>query len=812
MRSIAVVLSVLLAVAAPPSGLAAPLSGPAAPPAGPAAATVASPLARIFWTDANWWGTATAEVGVARADGTGARPVVPATAGPSGVQQTGYLALDRRQTHVYWAEQYPEPAIWRVGVGGKAREMVVYGGSPFGVAVSSDYLYWTDTGDETIKRARLDGSGVRTLVRGLGVPESYIASPHDIAIDEAHGKMYWTTTARNAVQRANLDGTAVETIATTQYPEGIGLDLRGRRVYWVSGGCIHRVAMAGGAVERVLCTNGAYPVDVAVDGIGGYVYWSEADEEAQTGQIRRAHLDGTGAEPIVEAGLAFPWGLALTRLAADPSDFNGDGIADLAIGAPGERVAGHAGAGVVNVLYGRHGGLTAARDQYWTQDSPGVKGASERDDRFGTAVASGDFDGNGYADLAIGSFETARSGHGAVSVLYGSPTGLDADADQMWTPGLLGVGRNADIGAVLASGDFDGDGFWDLAVGAPQETIGSSGVYDRQGAVVVLRGGPAGLGTRGRQELTVLMAGPPDYFGYFFGSALAAGDLDGDGLADLAVGAPGAITAAPGHPAYDAGLVAVFSGTSAGLSTNDARAWSQASPGIPGDQAGYESFGASLAIGDFDADGYGDLAVGVPQERLATTDPSGYAGDYVGGVNVLYGSSAGLTANGSQLWHQDAPGVPGSNELYDTFGAALAAGDFDGDGADDLAIGNPVDRVRGVRAGAVTVLRGSSSGLTAEGASRWTQASPSVPGAPEARDGFGAVLASADYGRSGPDDLAIGVPGDRIGTTGHDGMAIVLYGSAAGLDAAGAQGWSQNTLGVLGISQRLDGFGTSLTP
>src|SRR5919204_1090753 len=83
-------------------------------------------------------------------------------------------------------------------------------------------------------------------------------------------------------------------------------------------------------------------------------------------------------------------------------DFNGDGVADLAVGVPGEDVAGIEDAGAVNVLYGSATGVTTAGDQLFSQDSPGVAGAAEAGERVGSAVAAGDFNGDGYAHLAVG--------------------------------------------------------------------------------------------------------------------------------------------------------------------------------------------------------------------------------------------------------------------------------------------------------------------------------------------------------------------------------------------------------------------------
>lgn len=281
--------------------------------------------------------------------------------------------------------------------------------------------------------------------------------------------------------------------------------------------------------------------------------------------------------------------------------------------------------------------------------------------------------------------------------------------------------------------------------------------------------------------------------GKSFGDTLAAGDVDGDGDAELVTSLS--------SPTCCGTRVGVLFGTSSGLTTTGAQAWSQDSPGILGVTQPDEQFGAALAIGDFDGDGFGDVAATSAGEAVGTTSNAG-------AVNVLYGSPAGLTAAGNQLWNEDVAGVPGTADNDDQFGRALAAGDFDGDGTADLAVGVPLE----APGGAVIALYGSAGGLAVAGSQLWSQGSAGVPGTRETADRFGSALAAADYGRSGRADLAIGVRNEKLRGKHQAGFVNVLYGRSGGLAGAHAQGWSQGSAGVHGAVEAVDRFGRALSP
>jgi hypothetical protein len=130
-------------------------------------------------------------------------------------------------------------------------------------------------------------------------------------------------------------------------------------------------------------------------------------------------------------------------------DFNDDGFADLAVGAPGESSSILA-VGAVNVLYGGAAGLTGSGSQFFTQNTPGV-GTSEEGDFFGFALGSGDFNGDGFADLGVGTpFESSSIfAVGAVTVLPGRASGLTGSGSQFFTQNTPGVGSTAEEGDVF---------------------------------------------------------------------------------------------------------------------------------------------------------------------------------------------------------------------------------------------------------------------------------------------------------------------------------------------------------------------------
>ncbi len=419
------------------------------------------------------------------------------------------------------------------------------------------------------------------------------------------------------------------------------------------------------------------------------------------------------------------------------------------------------------------------------------------------AVApGGDFNGDGAADLAIGvRGEDVRgtTDAGLVNVIYGSSTGLTGAGDQAWHENKIRLDRaepGDTFGAALGTGDFNGDGFDDLAVGAPGQAVNGRA---HAGAVTVLFGSADGLRRAGAQRFTQNTEGVPGGAekGDRFGAALAAGDFDGDGSDDLAIGTPNEGL----RRRRNAGMVAVLYGSDDRLVPRPGNGWRQGKDGIAGKAERDDLFGASLTVGDLDDNGRDDLVIGVPGEGRG-----GVPG--VGMIHVVLGRAGGLSGTNSQHWYQGSAGVSDTPEAYDRFGFSLAAGDFDGDGKDDVGIGVPGEDAGGkADAGAVAILRGAPEGLSADGQQLDLL---DLSGEPATADAFGSSLAARDLDGDTLADLIVGSPGADVDGAVDAGAVTVLYGGDGGLLALGNQRWSLNSDGVQGSAAAGDLLGSAV--
>ena len=509
------------------------------------------------------------------------------------------------------------------------------------------------------------------------------------------------------------------------------------------------------------------------------------------------------------AAMACVVGLSLPSAAgAAPTatgDFNGDGESDLAIGAPLDSVAGQRNAGAVNIIYGSaRAGLREDPDRQITQAMRGVRGAADPDDPFGGALASADFDGDGFGDLAVGSpgeDVSGVAGAGVVHVFYGARRGLTLH-DDLFGQGFTGVAGTREarqhFGAALAVGDFDGNGRDDLAVGVPDDSVGGA---RGAGAVNVLYSTRSGVRAGADQIWTQDSPGIEGLAAHLhrFGASLAAGDLDGDGEDDLAIGIPGGRVAGAGG----AGAVSVLYGSRGRLSERRNQLWSQGAVGIRGAPEHADAFGWSLAMGDFDQDRDMDLAVGTAFEDLGGVVDAG-------AVNILYGAARGLRGT-DEMVHQGSRGIKGSREDSDHFGEALAAGDFDRDGEDDLAVGTAFEDVGdATEGGAVNVLYGSERSGISSRDDFWHQGSRGIKGRLEPFDTFGSSVGTGDFDGDGRWDLVAAAPRDSVRGFADAGAINVIYGNRGGLREDRDELWTQGTPGIKGTVGD-DHFGAALT-
>ncbi|CAM5362913.1 Integrin-like protein OS=Streptomyces glaucescens OX=1907 GN=SGLAU_17685 PE=4 SV=1 [Streptomyces glaucescens] len=371
-------------------------------------------------------------------------------------------------------------------------------------------------------------------------------------------------------------------------------------------------------------------------------------------------------------------------------------------------------------------------------------------------------------------------------------------------------------------GDFNGDGYRDAVLPIPSANIGDN---TRGGAVVVLYGSANGVSAAGRRQvLTESSPGVPAQVaeGSSFGQSTATADLNRDGYADLVVGAP--------RGGHATGTVTVMWGSRNGLRKGTL---------LPNPVSYFSLYGADVAAVSAGPGDRAQVVVGGEYASVVFKGPFSSSGTY---GSVTYGPRERGPLPGSvALGDFDRDGTPdqvdfgarekaltGSLIRLNRTGAAAgtvldsgngfigATGDVDGDGYDDLVVGDPLtpwnQGVDGRLGGRVVVWRGSANGITTDTSPEViSQDTTGVPGTSEKGDIFGAAVAVADLNRDGAAEIIVGAPHETVGTVSRTGTVTVIPGRRSGPLGAGSYSFHQDTPGVPSANETTDCFGTTVS-
>jgi hypothetical protein len=475
---------------------------------------------------------------------------------------------------------------------------------------------------------------------------------------------------------------------------------------------------------------------------------------------------------------------------ARAGDVNGDGYDDWLVGAPYHALPDSA-QGAAYLFLGGPGALSTT--PAWTFE-PHVPGSL-----LGASLAgAGDVNGDGFDDIVIGAPTAALAGvhQGAAYLFLGHANHPALAPDRMWYGGQ----SQAFFGAsVETAGDVNGDGYADWLVGEPYRDA----AHLDQGYAYVYFGGPTPLYYGGPEILTTQIDGA------YFGKCLAsAGDVNGDGFADVIVGAPNVFLGNRSGEAFlylgnsggvSSGEVYTFDSSTAGEETGVAvgtmgdvdgdglsESWAGAANGsaggevliefgirsVPGGRqvtvaqgGAVERFmGASAAAADVNGDGYDDLITGA----------TGSDSDHRGWLSIYLGGQQPFPPTGVLGYEGAAPDWTFEGDPDDWLGYTLAnAGDVNGDGSEDFLAGAPYHSEAGSTQGEAILFYGSPTGPSAR--PPWSVVGDSA----YAYLGF-SVTGGGDLNGDGYDDVAIGCPG-FVPAQSPEGRVKVYYGSALGL-------------------------------
>ncbi len=538
----------------------------------------------------------------------------------------------------------------------------------------------------------------------------------------------------------------------------------------------------GTSVSSAGDVNGDGFSDVIV-GIPNAFNW--VSEEEEHGSVRVYHGSLAGLNSSAAFGRAGPQrGCSYGYSVSGAGDLNGDGYADVIIGAPAYQTSpftfldGH-----VQILYGSIDGIDdlthweISGDEQITSLGGSVSTAGDvNGDGYADALiggqggaavfmggssgvsatatwtivtsanlitcvsCAGDVNGDGFSDVLVGDpgFPNSQSGEGRALLYIGSASGLTTSS---WSTEGGQVGANYGR-SVSSAGDVNGDGFSDVIVGAPLFMVGPN----QQGSALVFHGAADGLSQASNWTFEGNLA--TANLGW---SIACAGDVNGDGYSDAIIGAP-----RYDNGQTDEGRVLVSHGRTSGTYLTDWSAESNQATSL---------FGSSVCgAGDVNGDGYDDVIIGAYYFDNGQTDE--------GRVFVYHGSSSGLSTTAS--WIKE------SDQADAWFGGSVSsAGDVNGDGYGDVIVGADGFDNGETDEGRVFVFHGSAAGLPAN--SSWSADSDQAGAA------FGWSVATAgDVNGDGYGDVIIGAPKFDDGQT-DEGRASVFLGSAAGL--ALAPGW-----------------------